>query len=244
MSFADNKANESIDNAHADAHANRDATATAEDARLAKWEIVSLIVSIIIAEWLVFSIGGGSNLLVGVVVTITFAFIFLSHHIRREPPRELGFRLDNFVECARLLALPMLVFTLVCLALGWFTSSIDFARWRGGHSLLILPALGIMWGLLQQYVLQSFVNRRAQIIWGRGAHSVLVVALVFGALHLPNPGLTLATFAGGVVWATVYQRAPNLFALALSHGLMTWLLISTVPPWALRGLRVGFKYFG
>lgn len=240
MSLADDREDETLVTARTHARA---AVAT-EDGRLAGLEIVSLVVSILIAEWVVFSIGGGSNLLVAVVVAVTFAFIFLSHRIRGERPRDLGLRLDNFAACARLLVVPMLAFTLVCLVIGWFTSSINFARWRGGQSMFGLPALGILWGLLQQYVLQAFVNRRAQIVWGRGVRSVLVVALVFGALHLPNPGLTLATFAGGVVWATVYQRAPNLYALALSHGLMTWVLISTVPPGALRGLRVGFKYFG
>ena len=61
---------------------------------------------------------------------------------------------------------------------------------------------------------------------------------------MPNPWLMLATFAGGVVWAAVYQRAPNLPALALSHSLMTLALIWTLPPSTLKGLRVGFNYFG
>jgi hypothetical protein len=32
--------------------------------------------------------------------------------------------------------------------------------------------------------------------------------------------------------------------VGLSHSLMTWVMISSVPPGALRNLRVGFKYFG
>jgi membrane protease YdiL (CAAX protease family) len=63
-------------------------------------------------------------------------------------------------------------------------------------------------------------------------------------LHFPNPWLSLATFVGGVIWAWVYQRAPNLPALALSHSLMTLVLIWTLPASALGGLRVGFNYFG
>jgi len=63
-------------------------------------------------------------------------------------------------------------------------------------------------------------------------------------LHLPNPWLMAATFLGGLIWAAVYQRAPNLWALALSHALMTWVLISTLPAAALGGLRVGYKFFG
>jgi membrane protease YdiL (CAAX protease family) len=56
--------------------------------------------------------------------------------------------------------------------------------------------------------------------------------------------LTFATFTGGLLWAYVYQRAPNLFAIGISHALMTWVLVSSVPPSALHNLRVGFKYFG
>jgi membrane protease YdiL (CAAX protease family) len=97
---------------------------------------------------------------------------------------------------------------------------------------------------MQQYVLQGFINRRAQLALGPGWPSVLVVALVFALLHLPNPWLALATFAGGLVWAHVYQRAPNLPALALSHALTSMLLAASLPPALLRSLRVGIKYFG
>jgi membrane protease YdiL (CAAX protease family) len=73
--------------------------------------------------------------------------------------------------------------------------------------------------------------------------SVLIIALIFGGLHLPNPALTVITFAGGIVWAAVYQRVPNLFALAVSHSVMTWLVVSTIPPSLLHHLRVGLNYF-
>lgn len=214
------------------------------DRALAAWEIVSVLSSVLIAEWVVFSIGGGSNLLLAVPVLILFGFMFVSHRLRGETARDLGFQLDNFGRAARLLALPTLVAAVFLIAVGWLASSIDFTRWGGGQSVFGVPALGVFWGLLQQYALQGFINRRAQAVWGRGWMSVLVVALVFGALHLPNPWLTLATFAGGLLWAYVYQRAPNLFALAVAHGLMTWVLISTLPPAALYNLRVGFKFFG
>jgi membrane protease YdiL (CAAX protease family) len=97
---------------------------------------------------------------------------------------------------------------------------------------------------MQQYVLQSFVNRRAQMVFGRGWQGVLLVAFVFALLHLPNPWLTLATFVGGFIWAYVYQRAPNLLALAFSHALMSMLLACSIPASAINSLRVGIKYFG
>jgi membrane protease YdiL (CAAX protease family) len=214
------------------------------DRALAAWEIVSVVMSVLIAEWLVLSLAGGNRLVIAIPVAVAFAFMLFSHRLRRETARDVGFRFDNFTAAVKLLLLTTLVPAALLLVVGWYMSSINFMRWRGGQSIFGLPALGVLWGLLQQYVLQGFINRRAQLIWGRGKWSILVVALVFAALHLPNPLLTLATFAGGLVWAWVYQRAPNLLALGLSHGLMTWVLISTVPASALHGLRVGFKYFG
>lgn len=215
----------------------------ADDRALAAWEILSVAVSTLVCEWLVFSIGGGSNALLALPVALVFALMFISHRARRESARELGFRLDNFAGAARLLLIPTLLTSAACITLGLYFQSINFFKWYGGQSILGVPALGLAWGLVQQYALQGFVNRRAQIAWGRGQVSSLVVALLFGGLHLPNPSLTLVTFAGGLFWARVYQRAPNLFALGLSHSIMTWVLISTVPAQWLHGLRVGYKFF-
>ncbi|MDQ3258350.1 MAG: CPBP family intramembrane metalloprotease [Acidobacteriota bacterium] len=214
------------------------------DCALAAWEIASVIASALIAEWVVLSIGDGAQWLNAFPLISAFAFIIFSQRTRGESWRDLGWRVDNFGAAMRRLLLPMLAATIFCLAVGWFNESVNFNRWRGGQTILGMPALGFLWSLLQQFILQAFINRRAQMIWGAGWKSILSVALVFAVLHLPNPLLTLATFAGGAVWAAVYQRTPNLFALGLSHSIMTWVLISNFPPVSLHGLRVGFKYFG
>lgn len=214
------------------------------DRSLAVWEIVSVVTSCLIAEWVITAVAGGSNVLIAIPVALAFAFMFVSHQLRGESLREIGFRWDNFGQAVRLLLVPMVLGALVLLVIGYLNSSINFARWRGGQSLLVMPLLGIAWGLIQQYALQGFLNRRAQMVWGKGTVSILVVGLLFAVLHLPNPALMAATFAGGLIWVAVYQRAPNLFALAISHGLMTWVLISTLPSEMLHGLRVGYKFIG
>ncbi len=219
------------------------ATVAGVDKSLAAWEIVSVIISVLIAEWLILTVAGGRRLLGVVPIMLAFVYILLSQRLRGETLHEIGWRLDNFALAARLLVVPMLATTLVLFIVGWFNSSINFGRWGGGRAYFGLPVFGALWGILQQYILQGFVNRRAQIIYGRGWRSVLVVALIFAALHLPNPLLTLVTFAGGIIWAHIFQRAPNVFALGLSHALMTWIVISTMPPAALHSLRVGFNYF-
>jgi len=212
---------------------------------LAGWEIASVVSSIFIAEWLASVAVDWMRIAVVVPIGLAFVLSISSHRLRGETLRDLGFRLDNFLRAAGLLTLPMIVTAIVCLAIGWWTGErIDFLRWHVSRPLAAQLILGFAWGFVQQYMLQSLVNRRAQIIWGRGWLSVLVVAAIFAGLHLPNPALTVATFVGGVIWAAVYQRAPNIFALAISHSLMTWIVVSSVPASALHHLRIGLKYFG
>ncbi len=215
------------------------------DRQLAAWEIASVVSSMLIAEWIAASVAGGSRLVVAIPITLAFAFMITSHRLRSETLRDLGFRFDNFARAGMLLLIPMAVTAVLCLVVGrWFGRRPDFSNWHAGTPIIVQLVLGFGWGLAQQYVLQGFINRRAQLFSNQGWLSVLLVAAVFAVLHLPNVWLVVATFAGGVVWALVYQRAPNLFALAVSHSVMTWVVVSTLPTSALHHLRIGFKYFG
>ncbi len=225
-------------------HGDARLTTYAGDRPLAAWEITSIVSSMLIAEWIAASVAGGSRLVVAIPITLAFAFMIVSHRLRHETLRDLGFRFDNFLQAGLFLLLPMVLVAVVCFALGRrFGGQTSFQEWHPG-TIIVQLALGFGWGLAQQYVLQGFINRRAQLVLGKGWLSVLLVAAVFSALHLPNVWLVVATFTGGIIWAVVYQRAPNLFALAVSHSLMTWVIVSTLPPAALHHLRIGFKYFG
>jgi membrane protease YdiL (CAAX protease family) len=217
---------------------------TDEDRALAAWEIAAASTSALVAEWVVGTLAGRGRLLLLIPVTTAVVFMLVSHRVRGESAREVGWRLDNFTEAARLLLPPMLAVSALLVGLGWYAGTLDFGRWEGGQSIMGVPGLSLVWGPLQQYALQGFINRRAQVALGRGSLSVLLVGLLFALFHLPNPWLTFATFAGGLLWAYVYQRAPNIPAVGLSHSLMTWVMISSVPEGALHNLRVGFKYFG
>ena len=135
----------------------------------------------------------------------------------------------------------MLAFCAALVVLGWSLGSLHFGDVSGWsfkkYALLIISAL------IQQHALQAFFNRRAEMIWGKGFLSVLAATSIFALLHLPNCWLTIATFLGGLMWTRVYQRVPNLFALALSHAIMSGILIFSMPPAALHGMRVGYNYF-
>jgi membrane protease YdiL (CAAX protease family) len=214
------------------------------DRALAGWELVSVVSSIVIGEWMFTTVAGLSKLIIAIPVVLALTVMVVSHRTRHESLRDLGFRFDNFLHAMRLLAIPMVVAGLLCLIVGWrLGATINFLRWHSNRLLILQLVLGFGWGLVQQYALQGFINRRAMLVVGSGWRSILIVAAIFACLHLPNPALTVITFFGGVVWAAVYQRAPNLFALAFSHSVMTCVVVSTLPPSILHHLRVGLSYF-
>ena len=217
-----------------------DGSSALKSGTLALWEIVSVTSSFLITEWMILPFAANNKLVAAIPLGLAIGLILLSHRTYGETARVIGWRLDNFWQAARLLALPMLAAAAIIAALGLLNKSLRFNGAQMLEWALWLP----LWGLIQQYVLQGFVNRRAQTLCGQGWKSVLLVAFVFALLHMPNPWLTLATFAGGLIWAHVYQRAPNLPALALSHALMSMLLACSLPATTLNSLRVGIKYFG
>jgi len=209
------------------------------DKALALWEILSVVTSCLIFEWIVISFAGSSKIAAAIPITLALALMIFSHRERGETAKEIGFRFDNFLAAARLLLLPTFIVAALILTLGWY------GRGPFGFAPLRLRFLSLPIGaLFQQYALQGFINRRAQLAAGPGFKSIVLVAILFSLLHLPNPLLTTLTLVGGLVWAAVYQRAPNLFALAISHALLSLLLAFSLPPHLVYNLRVGLKYFG
>jgi membrane protease YdiL (CAAX protease family) len=212
-------------------------------------EITSVVISVLITVWVVIPLQPGNRWLAAVPILLALALMIHSHRLRGETARELGFAAAHFGRALRLLVLPMLVGGAVIAGVGYVSGSFHTTThfWT---TLLFLPA----WGIFQQYILQGFIYRRLRSILvragaaegerGRQVHlAILAAAALFALVHAPNLVLMGLTFIAGLVWSWVYERAPNLFALGLSHGVMSLLIMTALPPWALESLSVGYKHF-
>jgi hypothetical protein len=102
-------------------------------------------------------------------------------------------------------------------------------------------ALLIPWGFGQQFALQTVFLREAQTTVGRPA-GIVLAAVLFAALHLPNPFLTAMTFAGALAWCWIYDRYPNVLPLSLSHALLTLAILYAFDERITGHLRVGAAY--
>ena len=99
----------------------------------------------------------------------------------------------------------------------------------------------IIWGGAQQWVLQSVVLRESQRATTRRT-GIVLAAVLFGAIHLPNPFLAPVTLAAGLLWCWLYDRHPNIFPLALSHALGTLAVVYAFDQDITGRLRIGASY--
>jgi membrane protease YdiL (CAAX protease family) len=155
------------------------------------------------------------------------------HNARRG---EWGFASGAFLPGLRWTLLVTAPLVLVILAAGAAAGTLHDRRdFLGSLAPLVL------WGWAQQWVLQTVVLREAQRVTSRRA-GILLAALLFGAVHLPNPFLAPVTFGASLVWCRIYDRWPNVLPIALSHGLGTLAILYAFDGSITGRLRIGASY--
>ena len=163
----------------------------------------------------------------------------VSQRLRRENPRNLGFRLDNLGRSAREVGIFTLAAAGLLIAAAFLAGKGPALPQGMPLALLTYP----LWAFLQQYALQAFLHRRLLRVCRSTQTAAGISALVFASLHYPNPVLVPVTALGGYAWCRLYQRTPNLFSLAVSHGWLAMLLLAVSPDAWVHNLRVGPGYW-
>jgi membrane protease YdiL (CAAX protease family) len=216
------------------------AAGTREARMIAALEVASVMISVIIAAWVILPLQPERPWLALFPAITGLALILRSQKARGEDARSLGLGGVNFLRAAQLLALPMLAGAALIVATGMAAHSFHYTS----HFRIVLVVLPI-WGLIQQYVLQGFVYRRLRFSFaGRGSGvAIVATAVLFALAHAPNLMLMGLALVGGLLWTWVYDRAPNVLALGLSHAIMSLLIMTSSPPWLLDSMGIGFKYF-
>ena len=212
-------------------------------------EVASVIASVFITTWVLIPLQPKPRWVILIPGLLAMALMLNSHKIRGDRFSEVVGSIRNFLQALRLLTLPTIAICAVIAILGFITNSFHQTShfWA---NLVFVP----VWALIQQYILQTFIFRRMRWIFVRESTSpieqkrgvrlaILVTAVIFSLTHLPNFMLMLLTLLGALLWSWVYERAPNLFALGMSHAAISLMLMTSAPAWLLPSMSVGYKHF-
>ena len=98
-----------------------------------------------------------------------------------------------------------------------------------------------IWGMVQQFILQSFFYVRLESVLGSG-RAVLATAFVFSAAHIPSPVLTVATLLGALFFCEMFRRYRSIYPLGIVHAMLGLAMAASFPDTLLRHMRVGLGY--
>jgi len=130
-------------------------------------------------------------------------------------------RYDNLGRACRVIGVYLALAWLVAGIAGYVYIYVMHGGWvelnlSGGLSEIGTYAI---WGTVQELLFLSYFNTRIR----KGVESpllaALITAVIFSLFHIAAYTLMFVCFLVGIVWALIFQYAPNLFVLGFSHGI-------------------------
>ena len=185
---------------------NRESTAS-------PWEVAAVVLTgaghLILTTWL-----GKQMVFTISAILFWICFVGIRVHRDRSVLRRWGFRSEGFRQSVRMLLPFGVAAALAMVGYGLLAGTWIFT-WRIFLLLVLYPP----WGLVQQFLVVGLLagNLRKD---GRLPDWViiLVISLLFAAIHLPSIPLVVAAGLMVAVTVPVYFGAGNLYALGLFHG--------------------------
>lgn len=172
---------------------------------------------------------------------VLLALVIASHFVHHDTLRDLGLAPFHLRASAQTVLPLMLVFYIPMVIFGFKSGQLKFIL-PDGAAFSHLATYG-SWCLFQQYLMQSFFNNRLMSVVRSRHLSSLLAAVMFGAAHIPNPVLIIATTVAGFIFAEVFARHRNIWPLALAQAVGGILVAALAPPALIHNMRVGPGYF-
>jgi CAAX prenyl protease-like protein len=169
------------------------------------------------------------------------AALMASHWAHRDSLRDLGltsFKLRASAETV----LPIMASLYAAATVFGFASG-RFGLVPPRRAALVYFLTYSCWCLAQQYLMQSYFHHRLMSIIRSRHLSSLLVAVMFGAAHIPNPILMIATTIAGFIFAETFARHRNIWPLALAQAVGGFLVAALSPAALIHNMRVGPGYF-
>ena len=172
---------------------------------------------------------------------VLLGVVLASHFLHHDTFRSLGLSLSEMRDNAQVVLPIALAVYIPLLVYGFARHALTYVP-VNRHAVASLLGYG-MWCAFQQYLAQSyFHNRLMEVVHNRHLSSLLV-GIIFGSAHIPNPILMVATTVAGVVFAEVFARHRNIWPLALAQAVGGLLTAAVSPPSLIHNMRVGPGYF-
>ena len=169
------------------------------------------------------------------------AFVLLTHVLHHDTLRTLGLSFAELRPNAEFL-LPIMAGIFVVLAVVGFARHILTPVLPGRQTILWFAGY-FVWGACQQYLAQSYFHNRLMSVIPNRHLTSLIVALMFGGAHIPNPVLMVATFIAEYIFSEAFARHRNIWPLALAHAAGGFLIAAIAPTSLIHNMRVGPGYY-
>jgi len=169
------------------------------------------------------------------------AWMVASALVRRDTPKTLGWRADNFWPATRR-AVPF--FAIASLGICFAGLFLGMPQRLPAHLIEPRRFTGYLaFCLLQQVALNSFLTNRLLGYFEKAWKAALVAGVLFAALHWPDAVLVPLTLVGGVGMAWLFARERNILPLVLGQAVLGALVWWAFPLAWHHSMRVGPGYW-
>ena len=174
--------------------------------------------------------------LVAPTAILGLSLLAVTLSVRQDPLRELGIRFDNLKSSGKECIIAFLISASLILIVFLFHLK-DFISYSPRHYywLFLYP----LWGIAQQFWLQSIIFVRFLQILKNKNLTILAAAVIFSLLHAPNIPFLIITFIAGLCCCILFSRHRNIFTLGIFHGVMAAMAYSLLVPGVIDSFTVG-----